>query len=135
MKSLAGLLLLAPMVAAPYYGTAQSAPPPPELPDAVVDSDYYDGGSPSSTRVELGRLLFFDKILSGNRNIACATCHHPELGTTDGLALGLGEGPKGLGPERRVGSDKRTGVHQRVPRNSPALFNLGAKEFTRLFHD
>ncbi len=135
MKSFAGLLLLAPMVAALYYGTAQSAPPPPELPDAVVDSDYYDGGSPSSTRVELGRLLFFDKILSGNRNIACATCHHPELATTDGLALGLGEGPKGLGPERRVGSDKRTGVHERVPRNSPALFNLGAKEFTRLFHD
>ena len=26
-------------------------------------------------------------------------------------------------------------VHERVPRNAPALFNLGAREFTRLFHD
>ena len=135
MKSFAGLWLAAPAVAALYYGSAESTRPPAQLPAAVVDSDYYHGGSPSTAKVELGRALFFDKMLSGNRNIACATCHHPDLGTTDGLALGLGEGPKGLGLERRAGSDKATGVHGRVPRNALALFNLGAHEFTRLFHD
>ena len=80
-------------------------------------------------------MLFFDKELSGNRNIACATCHHPTLGTTDRLALGLGEGPDGLGPDRRAGTTPESAVYQRVPRNSPALFNLGAHEFTVMFHD
>jgi cytochrome c peroxidase len=105
------------------------------LPVPAVDTDYYDDGRPAAAKVELGRLLFFDKILSGNENIACASCHHPQHATTDGLALPLGEGPKGLGPERRPGSTMAEAVHGRVPRNSPALFNLGAKEFTRLFHD
>ena len=41
---------------------------------------------------DTGRLLFFDPILSGNRNISCATCHNPDHGTTDGLSLGIGEG-------------------------------------------
>ncbi len=135
MKSFAALLLATPAIIVSHSGGADSGAPPPQLPEVVVNSDYYDGGSPSSARVELGRMLFFDKILSGNRNIACATCHHPDLGTTDGLALGLGEGPHGLGPERRVGSTKAAGVHGRVPRNAPALFNLGAKEFIRVFHD
>ena len=83
----------------------------------------------------LGRLLFFDKLLSGNRNIACATCHHPTLAGGDGLALPIGEGPSGLGDQRKPGTTKTNAVHGRVPRNSPAIFNLGAQEFTRLFHD
>jgi cytochrome c peroxidase len=90
---------------------------------------------PLSAKVELGRLLFFDKLTSGNQNIACATCHHPKFATTDGLTLPLGEGPRGLGPERRPGDSKEEAVHERVARNSPALFNLGAKEFTRMFFD
>lgn len=106
-----------------------------DLPTPVVDSDYYDDGAPPAAKVELGRLLFFDKLLSGNRNISCATCHHPELGTSDGLALPLGEGPRGLGEHRRPGESKAEGVLERVPRNSPALFNLGAREFQRMFHD
>lgn len=107
----------------------------PALPEPVGDADYYDGGRPGHARVELGRLLFFDKILSGNRNISCATCHHPSLGSGDGMALPLGEGPVGLGPERRSSGYSASAVHGRVPRNSPALFNLGAAEFEVLFHD
>ncbi|MCO4847851.1 MAG: cytochrome-c peroxidase [Yoonia sp.] len=82
---------------------------------------------------KLGQLLFYDPILSGNRNIACATCHHPRLGTADGLALGIGEGGIGLGPDRRI--DMHNPPKERIPRNAPALFNLGAKEFTAMFHD
>src|ERR687897_3023791 len=31
----------------------------------------------------LGQALAFDKILSGNRDISCMTCHLPSLGTGD----------------------------------------------------
>lgn len=105
------------------------------LPRPVTDGDYYENGTPSKEIVRLGRVLFFDKILSGNRNISCASCHHPRLAGTDRVALPLGEGPKGLGPDRRAGQETAEGVHGRVPRNTPALFNIGAREFTRMFHD
>jgi cytochrome c peroxidase len=108
---------------------------PAILPGPVTDADYRDGGRPSAAKVELGRMLFFDKLLSGNRNISCATCHHPKHGTSDEIALSLGEGASGLGPLRRTGRTLETAVHERVPRNSPALFNLGAREFTVMFHD
>lgn len=82
---------------------------------------------------ELGQLLFYDPILSGNKSVACATCHHPTFGTGDGLSLGFGDGGIGLGPERRV--DPQNIPEERIPRNAPALFNLGAHEFTVMFHD
>jgi cytochrome c peroxidase len=101
-----------------------------DLPDPVTDDDYIPIGLDEAA---LGQLLFYDPILSGNRNIACATCHHPKLGTADGLALGIGEGGIGLGTDRRIDPDNPP--EERIPRNAPALFNLGAKEFTVLFHD
>ena len=84
----------------------------------MTDADYYENGAPAPAQVELGRLLFFDKILSGNQNISCASCHHPRLAGADGIALPLGEGPKGLGPDRRTGHLMAEGVHGRVPRNT-----------------
>ena len=99
----------------------------------VVDSDFYDEGRPDAAKVRLGRFLFFDKELSGNRNIACATCHHPTLGTSDAVALALGEGAAGLGKERRATAEAP--LLGRIPRNSPALHFRGAKVFTSLFHD
>ncbi|MHC4940971.1 MAG: cytochrome-c peroxidase [Planctomycetota bacterium] len=104
-------------------------------PAPVADRDFHDDGKPDSAKVELGRMLFFDKILSGNKNISCATCHHPRLATADGVALGFGEGAHGLGPKRRPGKTHESAIHERVPRNSPALFNLGAREYTVFFHD
>ena len=71
--------------------------------------------------IELGRALFFDKELSGNRNISCATCHHPSLGSGDGLSLSLGQGGRGLGPARI----QDTGA--RIARNAPPLFDLAAQ--------
>lgn len=82
----------------------------------------------------LGQLLFYDKILSGNRNIACSTCHHPDLGTGDGLSLGIGEGGIGLGLDRTAGKGENR-IRKRIPRNAPALWNLGAREIHTLFHD
>ena len=82
---------------------------------------------------ELGRDLFYDPILSGNKTVACATCHHPALGTSDGVALSIGDGGNRLGPKRQVNPSNMP--EQRIPRNAPALFNLGYAEFSTLFHD
>lgn len=54
----------------------------------------------SAAKVELGRLLFWDPILSGNQDVACATCHHPDFAYADGRALSVGVGGTGLGPAR-----------------------------------
>ncbi len=101
-----------------------------DLPPALTDADFHPV---KRLEAELGQLLFYDPILSGNRDISCATCHHPAFGTSDGLSLGMGDGGIGLGPDRVADPDNMP--EQRIPRNSPALFNLGAKEFTVLFHD
>jgi cytochrome c peroxidase len=45
-------------------------------------------------KVELGKALFFDKRLSKDQNISCATCHIPELGFTNGLDVATGYGMK-----------------------------------------
>jgi cytochrome c peroxidase len=68
--------------------------------------------------VALGRALFFDKILSGNRDISCATCHDPDAGTGDALSLSIGTGGVGKGAARRL-----EGGHV-IPRNAPHLFRL-----------
>jgi cytochrome c peroxidase len=102
-----------------------------QLPFPVTDSDYYNNGIQDPEKVELGRLLFFDKILSGNKNISCGTCHHPQFFGGDGLSVSVGEGGEGLGTARTTGSGDNA-IVERVGRNAPPLFNLGAKEFTRL---
>lgn len=101
-----------------------------ELPGPVTDADY---APTTPEQVALGQLLFFDPILSGSQTVSCASCHHPTLGTSDGLSLGIGDGGVGLGPDRKLVSDNLP--EQRIPRNAPALFNLGAHEFTAMFHD
>ncbi len=125
------LLLVAAALLASGSAVAQSGL---NLPEPADNGDFYDNGSPDPDKVALGQQLFFDKILSGNLNISCATCHHALTDTGDGLSLPVGEGGRGLGATRDtgVGSDA---VHERVPRNAPPIFNLGAREFTTLFHD
>lgn len=70
--------------------------------------------------VRLGRALAFDKVLSGNRDISCMTCHLPSLATGDDRSLSIGQGATGLGTSR---------VHPQgifIPRNAPAIFNIAA---------
>jgi cytochrome c peroxidase len=108
--------------------TAQSAQSAPGIPPD------YGFRVHSDAKVELGKNLFFDKILSGNKNIACATCHHSHTETGDGLSLPIGEGGRGLGVARNVGSGADL-VPGRLPRNVPALFNLDSTHFNLMFHD
>ena len=51
-------------------------------------------------KVELGRLLFYDPILSGDKDIACASCHHPENGYAEYRDLSIGTNGKGFGVKR-----------------------------------
>lgn len=81
-----------------------------------------EGRAPSvATTVEdLGRLLFWDPILSGELDVACATCHHPDFAYADGREISLGVGAVGLGPDRVDASGGRIPV---VKRNSPTVLN------------
>ena len=72
-------------------------------------------------RVALGRLLFWDPILSGNRDVACATCHHPQSGYAEDLDLSIGVNGVGLGSKRRFQSPN---VIPFVKRNSPTMLNV-----------
>lgn len=132
------LPLAVPAPAADLYD-ATPAGPAPAAPDAAVsaavpgpvsDADYLPVDRDEAA---LGQLLFYDPILSGNRSVACATCHHPRFGTADGVSLSIGDGGTGLGPDRKV--DPLNPPEDRIPRNATALFNLGATQFTVLFHD
>ena len=78
--------------------------------------------APGADAAELGRLLFWDPILSGERDVACATCHHPDFAYADGRQLSLGAGAVGLGPDRVDASDGRIPV---VKRNAPTVLNTG----------
>lgn len=104
---------------------------PPAAAERVTPDHF---GDFDEAAAELGRLLFYDPVISGNRNISCGTCHHHDLASADGVSLGIGQGGLGIGMERTA-SDGPGRVLRRMPRNSPALFNLGAKEVTLLFHD
>ncbi|MFT6877857.1 MAG: cytochrome c peroxidase [Granulosicoccus sp.] len=104
---------------------AESVPPP------LTANDFPEQ---NAAQVKLGQLLFYDKILSGNKNISCGTCHHHTHFGGDGLSLGIGEGGTGVGVDRLPG-EGASRIKRRISRNAPALWNLGAKQIEILFHD
>lgn len=52
-------------------------------------SIYYKDSFNLNLQAELGKLLFYDPILSGNNKRSCASCHQPDKAFTDGLAKSL----------------------------------------------
>jgi cytochrome c peroxidase len=85
----------------------------PPLPDSMQNVP--------EARIELGHLLFFDPVLSIDKETACATCHSELWGMADGMALAVGHGAGLLaGPGRRGPNTLR--------RHSPSLFNLAFRE-------
>jgi cytochrome c peroxidase len=71
-------------------------------------------------KVALGRLLFWDPILSGDRDVACATCHHPQFGYAENRDLSIGVSGVGLGSSRRFSPGSTVPF---VKRNSQTLLN------------
>lgn len=82
--------------------------------------------------VELGRSLFYDKEISGRRNMSCSTCHSPTLGSADAQSQSRGQGAIGLGPSRRQDGHE---FFQFLPRNTLSLWNRGVTEWTTMFWD
>jgi cytochrome c peroxidase len=63
-----------------------------EVPLGLEDpAAYIPADNPQTEKkIELGRILFFDKRLSKTNTVACANCHMPGLAFTDGQAVSLG---------------------------------------------
>jgi len=74
----------------------------------------------TAAKVDLGRLLFWDPILSGNQEVACATCHHPTFGYAENLDISIGVDGAGLGSARRFVSQDSIPF---VKRNSQTILN------------
>lgn len=98
-------------------------PPPhdPQNPDTGLQKAFptkivQPADNPTTPeKVELGKLLFFDPILSGDNTLSCAHCHHPHLGFSDGQPRSLGRGGKGAGRTRTGGIE--------LTRGAPSLWN------------
>jgi cytochrome c peroxidase len=71
-------------------------------------------------KVNLGRFLFFDPILSGNKDVACATCHQPEFNYAEFLQTSIGVNGMGRGSKRRFGMKNDIPF---VKRNSQSILN------------
>lgn len=139
MTRTASTLCLALLVLA--GGCDQSVPPSGPQPQPSIDVELRAslarwgvipiGPMPvqNPALVPLGQALMFDKILSGNRDISCGTCHDPLTQGADGLSLSIGTGGAGSGPSRTLGPGR-----QFVPRSAPSLLNQGLG-FYQVFWD
>jgi cytochrome c peroxidase len=98
-------------------GASQDPAPPvpwpvaefPPLPDVMNDVP--------EERIELGRLLFFDPLLSVDRETACATCHLGQWGMGDALPRSVGHGAGLISGPDRVGPNT-------LRRNALSLYNV-----------
>lgn len=91
--------------------------------EAVVNTELsqeFSLATVATPTESLGKLLFYDPILSGNKDVACATCHHPSLGYADGVDLSLGVSAVGLGRNRHFLSSANTTF---AKRNSMTILN------------
>ncbi len=62
-----------------------------DLPSHFPEPAVPDDNPMSEEKVELGRHLFYDTLLSANETFSCASCHLQSLAFTDGLARSAGE--------------------------------------------
>jgi cytochrome c peroxidase len=98
-----------PVIAAEDYGAGASSVEPSY---SGLEREFPPSNEPAANpttaeKAELGRLLFFDPILSTTNDTACASCHQPDRGFSDGQALASGIS----------GAD--------LARNVPTLWNVG----------
>ncbi len=66
----------------PAYSESPGLEPLPPLP-------VFPENPVTHEKIELGKKLFFDRRLSGDGTMSCATCHNPETGYSDGLPISL----------------------------------------------
>jgi cytochrome c peroxidase len=71
-------------------------------------------------KIKLGKLLFYDPILSGNKDVACVSCHHPNFGYAEPLDLSIGVNGTGLGRKRQFKKNNHIPI---VKRNAHTILN------------
>lgn len=101
-------LLAIPVALAVAVGCTHAASRSGRLSAEVLGAMPVPADNPQTPdNVELGKMLFFDKRLSADNSMACATCHDPARGWSDGLPSCAGCGG----------------------RNTTSLFNSGYEAF------
>lgn len=107
------------------YGSALV--PLPDEPPYPADNSPANAGY--LDRLELGKLLFYDPMLSGDDDVSCGHCHHPAFAWGDGRSLSIGVGGVGLGPDRVRTQPPGELVLEEwefmTPRNSPTILDTG----------
>lgn len=104
-------VLLSMEVGAVAQNTVSALPSAPQAP----------GDNPTTpAKVALGKLLFWDPLLSGPQDVACATCHHPQNAYAEDRDLALGVTAIGRGRFRRQAPGSTIPI---VKRNSPTVLN------------
>ncbi len=105
------LLLIAVAIVLPRFTASSSGSEPASAPSAAArafeplpfyttepllglpdeETGLVAAGEDAAAIADLGRLLFFDPILSRDRTVSCATCHEPEHGyaSPDALSIGI----------------------------------------------
>jgi cytochrome c peroxidase len=61
-----------------------------QLPQGVLEPIIPEQNPLTPAKVELGRRLYFDKRLSSDGTVSCATCHDPQKGFADGRPVAIG---------------------------------------------
>jgi cytochrome c peroxidase len=89
------------VMAADQIPRSSTVKAPLGLPPVPVPSD----NPLTPDKIALGRRLYYDPLLSVDKSVACATCHHPDYGFSDGKPVSNG-------------FQQKTGT-----RNSPTVFN------------
>ena len=131
-----GRFAVAAVVIAAAFVTSVYQAQPNVAADLAAMADDLDlralepSGSVRSELYALGEALFFDPELSGNRDVACATCHVPARASTDGLPIAIGTGGTGVGPDRVA-----DGRVIETSRNTTDLLNRGTAEWSALTWD
>lgn len=84
--------------------------------DRTIFNPAYFASTTSPEKIELGKQLFNDRIMSGNGERSCASCHYKRKGYADGLK-------------------QNVAINSNEPllRNTPSLWNVAFQ--TKLFYD
>ncbi len=61
-----------------------------DIPETFPEPTIPEGNSPTEVKIELGRYLFYDTLLSGNQTQSCGSCHQQALAFTDGRTVAVG---------------------------------------------
>lgn len=116
------LLMIVALLLAACEGDEGASGATPDMPytfffvSAPTEAVYPEDNPYSKSKEDLGESLFWDPLLSGNVDVACATCHHPDFAWADGRSVSIGVGGTGLGPDREGAS--LTAFH------SPTVLNV-----------